>query len=205
MLMVVCIVGGGYRFLIDPMIDKVDTNTKARYALYEERQVIDRQIGQMDELQEIYVTNTQTLEELQEVMGPYLTDENFERELRYMGEEYDVGILNIAIENEAVEYVDETTTEITAKAANMTLYGGIQDCLDFIKYLNDQEKVIIINFSLGMSEGIEESYRTGYGVYSEASYSLYVVQYMESEHPQRLEETESEEGEATEDEELISE
>lgn len=198
MLMVVCIVGGGYRFLIDPMIDKVNTNTQARYELYEERQIIDKQISQLAELEELYIQNTQSLEELQEVLGPYLTDEELEVYLRTMGDDFDIGIQSLTITNDENEYVDITTTEIVSKSMSMTVYGGIQDFLEFIKHMNEQEKMILLSLSIGISEGIEEDYLEANGVYSEANFYVTFVQFMETEFPMEIEDELEDEAEDSE-------
>lgn len=192
MLMIVCIVGGGYRFLIDPMVDKVNTNTQTRYDLYAERDIIDKQVGQIDELREVYLNNTQSLDVLREIIGTYQNDEEFEEELRNNALEYNIGFIDVDFVSAGSNYLDETTTEISAREVTLNVYGSIINFLQYVTFINDMGNTIIVSASVDKSENVTSSYYSQYGVYSEAQFAISFIVFSETEFSMKITEFDEE-------------
>ncbi len=192
MLMIVCIVGGGYRFLIDPMVEKVNTNTQARYELYAEQEIIDKQVRQLDDLRQVYINNTQSLDELRELIGIYKNDETFEEELRAGALEHNVGFVAVEFSDIANDYLDETTTEISGRNVTLNVYGSITNFLTYVEYINNLGNTILVGVSVSKGDGVTESYYSSYGVYSEAQYNLSFMIFSETEFPMEIAEFDEE-------------
>lgn len=179
-LLLVCILGGGFKFLTLPMIDEYTNNLALEQELSGRRSEISMQIQKKEEVQEIYTSNQEELSVKQSMIGTYRREDEIESQLRQQSQENQVTIVDIVIGIDAYQYLDTDIMNLTAKTAEINMYGSIEGILSFIDEVNQEDDSVITNVSIDITDSAVATYESLYNVDTQGVYKVSMVYFMEA-------------------------
>ncbi len=180
LLLVVCIIVGGFKLMLEPMINKIDSNTTTYSGLEDEKTSITLQESQLEVLMSTYGDNETTLEEYEEMIGAYMQDEELERMVSELLSAHNLGLEVLSMSQSSVQ-ISEEVTDITAKEVKVSTYGSTSDFIAFVEELYEREDILIVSVSADTKDSTSTTYENRYGKAIEGSYIIEFKLYMNIE------------------------
>lgn len=151
-LLVICVVLGGYKFLIEPQMVTANTYT-AKYAELEmEKELLDLTTSASASSSETYEGNLAILEELQENIGAFIEDEALDTMMTNLIVSYGLEESEVSITQGATGYIPEGLEAITAKTVTMNVSGTETQFIGFQEEIQKRTDCIISNLSIRSEE-----------------------------------------------------
>lgn len=180
LLLVVCIIVGGFKLMLEPMINKIDTNTTTYSGLEDEKTTISLQESQLEVLMSTYGDNETTLAEYEETIGAYMEDEDLERMVSELLDTHDLNLEVLSLTQSSVQISDEVT-DITAKEVKISTYGDTDDFVAFVEDLYEREDILILSISADTKETTVATYEKRYEETVDGTYIIEFKLYMNIE------------------------
>lgn len=153
-VLVICVVGAGYKIVVEPLL-LTASNNEATYAkLQEEKVELDAISVEISEADAVYDENVATLEELKSDIGVYLENEELATTIISIAEEKGVSVQELNVVQEVTEYMIEDLQDITVKAVTLTVTGSTQQFLNLQEEFYNRTDCIISNMSMDTEDNV---------------------------------------------------
>lgn len=178
-LAIVCIVGGGYNFLVFPAIGTYQEVLVEKLDASASRDEISIKVDQIGQIESYYEINEEKLEELEMYIGDNQSDEQLEMFIRGICIQNKVSINDMNIKGDTKEFLPQEAQYVMAKTLDLNVYGDLENVLKLLDALNKEKDTIIMNANFDFTKGAVDTFESAYDVDTEGVYKITLIKYMQ--------------------------